>query len=345
MAPSLDGLKSCDMLGVMLWTEACLSLFMSSNRGHPNQYGNHLHATSFWYKIHNLIWLRELLLHYILEGPDRDAIMQAAASFPDLVNKPAVIEAVQLQPQCDLRRCSVTAGGLPVHLILQSELHNGFNVCIRMASALGLEQRPLQPGSAPDHIDHFDDVVFMQRSRSTPVIASSSSAPGTNCPEPFVFNPNAHIFVPGHIPIEGMDEFTQDLHRIWLEESFSWEGETPTCLFTTWMVDHSGAFRHCTRPRDIRLGPDFAAWETQIRRDWADELVGNPSLEYHIVSPTPPRLERQALVTSLLFSMQMKHLSRAWSQSLTGRCVGKMEEFNEWQSPLRSTSFLTPFWT
>ena len=231
----------------------------------------------------------------LLEGPDRDAIMQAAASFPDLVNKPAVIEAVQLQPQCDLRRCSVTAGGLPVHLILQSELHNGFNVCIRVASALGLEQRPLQPGSAPDHIDHFDDVVFMQRSRSTPVIASSSIAPGTNCPEPFVFNPNAHVFVPGQIPIEGMDEFTQDLHRIWLEESFSWEGETPTCLFTTWMVDHSGAFRHCTRPRDIRLGPDFAAWETQIRRVWADELVGNPSLEYHIVSPTPPRLERQAV--------------------------------------------------
>ena len=230
----------------------------------------------------------------LLEGPDRDAIMQAAASFPDLVNKPAVIDEMQLQPQCDLRRCSVTASGLPVHLIQQTEIHNGFNVCIRVASVVAMTQRPIQPGSASDHMEHFEDVIFMQRSRSTPAVASSSTAQGSNCPEPFAFNPNAQIFVPGQVLIEGMDEFTQDLHRIWLDESFSWEGETPTCLFTTWMVDHSGAFRHCTRPRDVRLGPDFTAWEAQIKNVWADELVGNPSLEYHIISPTPPRLENQA---------------------------------------------------
>ena len=235
----------------------------------------------------------------LFEGPDRDAIMQVAASLPDLVNKPTIIESMQLQPQCDVRRCSATLGGMPIHLIQFSELPNGFNVCVRVASAVPDLQRPICPGEEADHFEHFEDVNFMQRSLSTPASASSSMTPNTQCPTagytgaavPSNLNPQAPAFVPGRVLIEGMDEFTQDLHRLWLDESFSWEGETPTCLFTTWLVDHSGAFRHCTRPRNVRLGSDFTAWEAQIRNLWIDELVGQPILEYHLVSPNPPRRE------------------------------------------------------
>ena len=173
---------------MMCWIEAYPLPFMLSNRDHHNHDGNHFPATSSWYRHHNLTWVAGVATT-LLEGPDRDAIMQAAASFPDLVNKPAVIDEMQLQPQCDLRRCSVTASGLPVHLIHQTEIHNGFNVCVRVASVVAMTQRPIPPGSASDHVEHFEDVIFMQRSRSTPAAASSSTAQGSNCPEPFALQP------------------------------------------------------------------------------------------------------------------------------------------------------------
>ena len=204
-----------------------------------------------------------------------------------------------------MRRCSVTAGGLPVHLIQFSEISNGFNVCIRVASVSSEPQRPIAPGSEAHQFEHFEDITFMQRSLSASASHSHPPQAAAACPAQgsegaataaaHTLNPHAPAFVPGLLPIEGMNEFVQDLHRLWLAESFSWEGEQPSALFTTWMVDHSGAFKHCTRPRNIRLGSDFHVWEAQIRAVWRDELVGDPILEFHLVSPTPPRPQNQVV--------------------------------------------------
>ena len=99
------------------------------------------------------------VISVLYEGPDRDALHQFAASFPRSVNMPLVIEELSLQPQCDFRRCTITASGAPVHLILRTFLLGGFNVCVRIAAVDA--QRPIRPGSDRPH---FDDVVFMQLS-------------------------------------------------------------------------------------------------------------------------------------------------------------------------------------
>lgn len=222
----------------------------------------------------------------LFEGPDRDAIQQFATSFPKRINKPLVIDELRLQPQCDTRRCTIHACGTPVHLILMTDLPDGFNLCTRIADVA--TQRPIPPHA---EVGHFDDVAFMQSSHSQPAAAvgagSSASPTQPAACEEFVFNPAAPPFVPGADPLKLMSEFTQDIHALWIQEAFQWENEDKSCVFTTWLVHHNRDFRHCTRPREVRLHEDFTAWESQIRRTWQDELDEHSDLEFHLVTPTP----------------------------------------------------------
>ncbi|CAL1167790.1 unnamed protein product [Cladocopium goreaui] len=235
----------------------------------------------------------------LFEGPDRDAIQQFALSFPKRINKPTVIDELRLQPQCDTRRCTIHACGELVHLILITELPEGFNLCTRISDPT--LQRPIPPLA---ETEHFEDVIFMQSgqpqtSLTTATSASASSMPNTVC-GPFIFNADAPPFVPGILPIEAMSEFVQDLHDLWLQEAFNWEDEEKSCTFTTWLAHHPNDYKHCTRPRNVRLYESFAMWEQTIRQTWQDEIEADSDLEFHLVSPTPPHLGEHLLLEDVL---------------------------------------------
>ena len=250
------------------------------------------------------------VISVLFEGPERDALQQFAGSFPHLINKPLVIDELGLQPQCDLRRCSVRASAEPVHLILMTALSSGFNVCVRIESVDA--QRPISP---LEEEAHFEDLILMQL--PTNVAASSSSnQPGpaheASCTT-FQFNPAAHPFTPGQSQLNTMTEFVQDLHVLWETAAFAWEDEPRSCLFTTWLVDHDGEFRHCTTPRTVELSEDYTTWETVLRQRWHDALRDEFPLEYYLVQPNPPHLqpniaghiilvhhEHEVMVTSLV---------------------------------------------
>ena len=171
-----------------------------------------------------------------------------------------------------------------------AEVPQGYNLRIRVET---VEQRPLPAGE-----EHFDDIHFMQvqpgqtgQHSSTPGDAVDVPAHPANC-EPFQFNPFAPAFVPTGGNILAMNEFVQDLHAVWQLEAFQWEGEEASCLFVTWCVDHLNEFPHGTRPRVLRLYPDFTTWERDLRTLWRDELNEDTIVEFHLVRPTPPHLER-----------------------------------------------------
>jgi hypothetical protein len=248
------------------------------------------------------------LITSLFEGPDRDAIQQFALSFPRRINKPLVIEELRLQPQCDTRRCTIHACGEPVHLILMTELPEGFNLCTRISDPT--VQRPISPRAEPGH---FEDVVFMQTGQPQQLAAagSSHSAAPTHhesCGS-FAFNPDALPFVPGALPIEAMSEFVQDLHELWRQEAFTWEGEDKSCVFTTWLVHHPHEFKHCIRPRNVRLHESFVTWEETIRRVWQDEIEEDSALEFHLVSPTPSHSGPNVAGHIIVIRNQIEHLT------------------------------------
>ncbi|CAL1135276.1 unnamed protein product [Cladocopium goreaui] len=243
----------------------------------------------------------------LFEGVDRDAIQQFALSFPKRINKPLVIEELRLQPQCDTRRCTIHACGEPVHLILMTELPDGFNLCTRISDPTA--QRPILPHAEPGH---FEDVVFMQTGQPQQQAATGSSHSGSSTQHivcgSFALNPDAQPFVPGALPLEAMSEFVQDLHEIWQQEAFAWEHEEKSCVFTTWLVHHPLDYKHCARPRNVRLHEWFVTWEDKIRQAWQDEMEEGSELEFHLVQPTPPQAGHNVAGHIIVIRNQIENL-------------------------------------
>eukprot|EP00435_Cladocopium_sp_Y103_P028957 s1060_g7.t1 len=242
----------------------------------------------------------------LFEGLHHDAMQQFAQSLPASVNVPTLVEELRLQPQCDLRRCTAAVGTQQIHPIVQTDLRTAFSLHMRIH--LPTAQRPLPPQADDEpveHILHFGDIVFVQQElhllqhRLHSVIVDCDPQQGLDLQNTtvsgegtaFSFNPSAPAFVPAVGDINLEDDFVQDLHAVWQQFAFTWEDESPSCDFQTWLADHEAPFRHCTRPRRVRLSEDFRQWHQEIRLVWHDELIAGASLEFHLVQPTPPVLE------------------------------------------------------
>ena len=95
------------------------------------------------------------VITHLFEGPDRDALQQYATSLPSILRRQDTIDELRLQPFCDFRRCTLTVGGRPLHLIEAHDTASGFNLCVRIASVE--DQLPVPPRD-----DHFADLAFLQ---------------------------------------------------------------------------------------------------------------------------------------------------------------------------------------
>ena len=119
---------------------------------------------------------------------------------------------------------------------------------------------------------------------------------GRNClrklvsAKPLQWIPQAPEFRPGAWNIATQPEHIQDLYAQWSQRAFAWAGEIAASNVVTWLVDHRH-FLHCYAGRIVTLYEDFDSWEQRIKNAWQDMLDPNVQLEFHTVTPLPPRLE------------------------------------------------------
>ena len=70
-----------------------------------------------------------VILTALLEGDHRDAIIQGAFSLPNIVRKQDVIDAMEIEPFCEGRSCTMQMGTIPINLVQATEVASG-NTCI-----------------------------------------------------------------------------------------------------------------------------------------------------------------------------------------------------------------------
>eukprot|EP00435_Cladocopium_sp_Y103_P030221 s2897_g7.t1 len=239
----------------------------------------------------------------LFEGLHNDALEQFAKSMPRFVRVPDVIDELQLQPFCDVRRCTITTAGNPLHLILVEELLSGFNLCVRMG--VPYDQRPRLP---TDPITHFDDVNLLQAaihrwSTSEPFQALTRQAAGvsgcaTDLPLPpnsetlrFNFDSRAPEIRLAPVDLTQQSVLVRQLYSHWDLHAFAWEAEEGFGHIMTWFVDQRHGITRSYLARPVYLGEAVDRWQDLIRSAWLEFLEPGEELEYFVVNPVPPRLE------------------------------------------------------
>lgn len=112
--------------------------------------------------------------------------------------------------------------------------------------------------------------------------------PADQSQQPLLWNPQAP------------DAFLNDLFGLWDLLAFSWEDEPRFGTVLVWFVDHHWEVPCCLVPRPVRLYPAVQEWRLHIWQAWAELIVPGTTLEYHLVTPKPPTIERNILAHVLL---------------------------------------------
>ena len=98
----------------------------------------------------------------------------------------------------------------------------------------------------------------------------------------------AEPLAPAHLPLEAHSEFVRILHASWLTLATTGPAGLEYVLrIQTWYLE-SGFVRHHDECRDVILGEDFWNWEESISRRWADFVLLDSPLDFHLVLPSPP---------------------------------------------------------
>ena len=201
-------------------------------------------------------------------------------------------------------------------------------LCVGFSGSQSLdEDRPLFPrhGSHVEiHVAEWqvaDETTLMQHPGAPHLeqpTAQPASDPEEDC-DASLLNADAPIFVSG-LPwnIGSMSELTQDLHALWENAAFSWEDETPSGPILVWFVDHQWLAPHGRVARLVQLYDDYQNWEDRIRRAWADHIVEGAVIEFHLVSPHPPRHNDAVFAHVVL----VQRPNEAWVTSIVS-CVDR----------------------
>ena len=224
----------------------------------------------------------------LLEGDRMDAFIQGAYSLPVIVREQTIIDAMEIEPQCEGRCRTITWGTVPIHLVEATEVVSGCSIRVRVTNPRS--QLPICPEQEEPH---FEDIALFQASISVSKTCgiyksggNSTQGEGTQ----FAFDTRTAEFRPGAWNIRAQPEHIQDLYAQWSQRVFAWEGEVAASHVMTWFVDHRNDI-HCYQGRLIALYEDFEDWERRIKQTWQDRLDSSVELEFNIVTPLPPRIE------------------------------------------------------
>ena len=232
-----------------------------------------------------------VVLTALLEGPANDGIIQGAFSVGALVTLQDAVNTLEIARFCVDRRCSLVAEGREVPERLQVAVGSGDSLRVRVESPVSEDD--------PTEQLHFEDLSLMQSQTQS-----------------FAFNPSAPEFRPGLHCLSLQTEFVQTLHSLWIQDAFAWEQETPATRVLTWFVDHRYPFPKCVNPRAVVLFDDLDSWEQRIRDAWSEMIHSELTLELHVVSPQPHRMERGTAAHVLLVQAPVAE----WSTTLVSVC-------------------------
>ena len=232
------------------------------------------------------------VLTALLEGSNRDAMIQGAFSTPRFLRKQDLIGIMEIEHFCSGRRCTAYRHQEPIHLVVATEVESGYSIRLHIESPR--EQMPYAP---QEHPNHFEDLSLMQTGSAIPQVVGHAIDMPPQTPEcaPYQLDVHAAAFQPGQLFISGQSEFVQDLYAQWTQLAFSWEDEAMSTDVITWFVDHRQGQANCLSSRTVRLYPNYFDWERLIEQAWQDLIVEGLPLEFHFVLPHPPRLEHNTV--------------------------------------------------
>eukprot|EP00435_Cladocopium_sp_Y103_P027748 s1875_g6.t2 len=107
----------------------------------------------------------------------------------------------------------------------------------------------------------------------------------------FCFRAEAPAFNPDLPPLNTQDEFIQDLFAHWDASALAWEEGDRSANVMTFFVNQQDLFPRCDQGRSVRLSSNYATWKAALLRAWLDRITPGVSIEFFIVTPTPPQPE------------------------------------------------------
>ena len=255
-----------------------------------------------------------VVLTALLEGDRRDAIIQGAFSLPSIVRKQDIIDAMEIEPFCEGRSCTLHMGTIPINAVQATEVSSGHSIRIRIASPNA--QMPVAPNE-PD--EHFEDLVMLQldckssmpseKGIHLPDVARTQKPP--ECRR-FVFSASAQEFRLPDRNLQTQSAFVQELFPHVSFNAFAWEEESPAARIVTWFVDHRAAAPHCFQSRTVVIYEQFEEWEARVKWAWNDQVDLLARIELHVVAPQPPQLEDSIVAHVIVVQEPNPH----WATSL-----------------------------
>ena len=192
----------------------------------------------------------------------------------------------------------------------------GLTLMIPRARLIGtFESIPTAPLLAADPddapADEHDEVQLFSSSPSVASMSNWHSAHGTPYQCGINLPPSSSESSFYHMPAQAQDRpmqwnpqtpdpFINDLFGLWDLLAITWEDEPRSGTVLVWFVDHQWDAPYCLAPRPVRLTPAFRDWRLHMWQAWAELIVPGTELEYHLVIPKPPTMERNIIAHVLL---------------------------------------------
>ena len=224
-----------------------------------------------------------------------------------------LFQIMRLEAICQMRSCRIALAGHDVPLQGIGHAAAGDDVKVHVTPSATAGASLVQTAAVHSkQVSHHPDTLAAS-STSPEVCHDALEMPWiSSTDERFVFNPAAPAFEPGRIHLAGQSEFIQDLYSQWYQNAFAWEGEVPSCVILTWMVDHTWEQPPGFLPRPVRLHDDYAAWEDHIRQAWRDLLHPDAPYEISLVFPKPPTHDNMVIAHVVL----IQHPREDWVTSV-----------------------------
>eukprot|EP00435_Cladocopium_sp_Y103_P052357 s717_g16.t1 len=224
-----------------------------------------------------------VLLTALFDHPYHRRLWHRAVLRPKFSSSAEIYDDLGVVRFCQLRICTIQCGLQDIAEDQLIEVSGGESVVVTITQTA----RPIPDSedevSLTQHIpQHWAPFQAQQRGLDMPTHAHPHA-------EGFCFNIQATEFRPAQRDLSTMPNNVQELHAHWRVSAFSWEEELAPMEVIAWFVgQHCTALHHCERARRVRLFEDFWHWEAILKHTWRDLLFPGASLDWHVVTPTPP---------------------------------------------------------
>ena len=216
---------------------------------------------------------------------------------PDPTLVPTVITIDMLGHQRSAFGLAAALLGNPIEFFQVRDLLQLARLCLDQRCGMKLSDRVWAPG-VPQQVQPGAGLQFIVM---PPILLSHLGDDHVvHAAIPTATVPQEEPVAPAHPPLEAHSEFVPALYASWLTLATTGPAGLEYVLrIQTWYLE-SGFVRHHDECRDVVLGEDFWTWETTIIRRWADFIVPDIDVDFHLALPAPPTAATPNEIHSIL---------------------------------------------